>query len=308
MRRELRTISGERRLVEERTGAKVREFGQMFRLNPEVADIADRYALRWEGVDLLVLGAVERAAGGCACPESVLLKALVLHLVLRRDEVVILDMEAGIEHLGRGTALGVDLMLAVVEPGRRSVETAHRVRELSAALGIRRFGVVLNKSGGAADCEWAAGEFGGGYLLGAIPADPRIARADRDGQSLSDPGYEDLLAPFRELVVDDDAQRLLERPDRLIELAIQHAPVGDDHDGVEDAPVAASCSPESWWASQAMVHALAAAGASAGSGSAARAVACGVVDEPPHGVELVVAREDQRPFPVCPRPLPRSRG
>ncbi|HWQ55765.1 MAG TPA: AAA family ATPase [Bryobacteraceae bacterium] len=200
LHREVKTIATERRLIEERTGAKVREIGQMFRLNPEVADIAERYAVRWAGVDLLVLGAVERAAGGCACPESVLLKSLVLHLVLRRGETVVLDMEAGIEHLGRGTALGVDAMLAVVEPGRRSVETAQRVREMSATLGIRRFGVVLNKcTAEAEDREWIAHEFGAGNLLGVIPTDVRIARADRLGQSLVDMGQEDLLAPFRAL-------------------------------------------------------------------------------------------------------------
>ena len=83
----VRTIAQERGLIEERTGAKVRQFGQMFKLNPDVADIAERYAVRHAGVDLLVLGAVPHAAGGCACPESVLLKSLVLHLVLqpRRD-------------------------------------------------------------------------------------------------------------------------------------------------------------------------------------------------------------------------------
>lgn len=197
LRGQVRTIAAERRLVEERTGAKVREFGQMFRLNPEVADIADRYALRWRGVDLLVLGAVERASGGCACPESVLLRSLVAHLVLRRGDLAILDMEAGIEHLGRGTAVGVDLMLTVVEPGWRSVETAHRVREMAAALGIRRFGVVLNKSTGDADeREWISGEFGEENVLAAISVDARIARADRMGLSLLDLGDRDLLRPF----------------------------------------------------------------------------------------------------------------
>ena len=82
-------------------------------------------------------GAAQRAGGGCACPESVLLKSLVRHLVLKCNEVVILDMEAGIEHLGRGTALGVDLLLVVVEPGQRSVDTAHRIQEMAAGLGIR---------------------------------------------------------------------------------------------------------------------------------------------------------------------------
>jgi CO dehydrogenase maturation factor len=194
------TISQERKLIEERTGAKVRQFGQMFKINPEVADIAERYAVRHRGVNLLVLGAVEQAAGGCACPESVLLKSLVAHLVLRHNEVVILDMEAGIEHLGRGTAMGVDLMLAVVEPGRRSLETAARVREMSRALGIRRFGVVLNKSAAPeADREWVEGEFGPESVLGVIAFDRRVASADRLGVSLVDLGEDDLLAPFRQL-------------------------------------------------------------------------------------------------------------
>lgn len=197
---EIRTISTERRLIEERTGAKVRGFGQMFTLNPDVSDIAEHYAVRHAGVDLLVLGAVPHAAGGCACPESVLLKSLVLHLVLKRDEMVILDMEAGIEHLGRGTALGVDLMLAVVEPGQRSVATAHRVQEMARELGIRRFGVVLNKSvTPTEDREWIAGEFAPGALLGTIPLDRRIADADRAGVALVDLGVTDLLAPFKSL-------------------------------------------------------------------------------------------------------------
>jgi CO dehydrogenase maturation factor len=196
----IHTIATERQLIEERTGAKVQGYGQIFKINPEVSDIASRYATRYAGVDLLVLGAVPRAAGGCACPESVLLKNLVLHLVLKRDEVVILDMEAGIEHLGRGTAMGVDWMLTVVEPGKRSVETAHRVRQMAAAIGIRRFGVVLNKAV-ALDSErqWIGEEFGAGALLGAIPFDSRIGLADRRGQSLIDLGQADLLAPFYSL-------------------------------------------------------------------------------------------------------------
>lgn len=196
----LRTIATERELIEQRTGARVREFGQMFRLNPDVADIAERYAVRHAGVDLLVLGAVQRAAGGCACPESVLLKSLVSYLMLRRGDIVILDMEAGIEHLGRGTARGVDLMLAVLEPGQRSLETARRVKAMSADLGIGRFAVVLNKSNAPTeDREWVAAEFGAQCVLGAIPFDSRIAQADRLGLSLLDLGQEDLLVPFRNL-------------------------------------------------------------------------------------------------------------
>jgi len=197
LRRTVRTIAEERQLIEERTGAKAREFGQVFRLNPDVTGIAERYGTHFRGTDLLVLGAAQTAGGGCACPEGVLLKSLVRHLVLQRDEVVILDMEAGIEHLGRGTAMGVDLILVVVEPGKRSMETAHRIRGMAAALGIRQFAVVLNKASAPQDQVWVETEFGGGHVLGVIPFDPRIADADRRGVSLVDLGCTDLLHPFR---------------------------------------------------------------------------------------------------------------
>ena len=197
-RARLHTISEERQLIEERTGAKVREFGQIFSLNPDVSGIAELYAVNHAGVAVLVIGAAQRAGGGCACPESVLLKSLVRELVLKRDEVVILDMEAGIEHLGRGTAMGVDLMISVVEPGQRSVETAHRVREMAAGLGIKQFAVVVNKSTNAADdLAWMRKEFGEESVIGIIPFDPRIAEADRTGRALIDIGSEELLAPFR---------------------------------------------------------------------------------------------------------------
>jgi len=200
IRSQIPTISTERKLIEERTGAKVREFGQIFKLNPDVSDIAQKYAIRHEGVEVLVLGAVQHAAGGCACPERVLLKSLISHLVLRYDDIVILDMEAGIEHLRRGTAMGMDLMLAVVEPGQRSVETAARVRQMSCDLGITNFAVVLNKTADPEeDSRWIAQEFGDKYLLGAIPYDVRIARADRQGIAVADLGCPDLLTPFRTL-------------------------------------------------------------------------------------------------------------
>ncbi len=196
VRSRIRTIATERQLVEERTGAKAREFGQIFRLNPDVNGIAEEYAVRHAGVALLTLGGAERAGAGCACPESVLLKSLVRHLVLRPSDVVILDMEAGIEHSGRGSAMGVDAMAAVVEPGERSVETALRIRDMAASLGIRRFTAVLNKSvEPEAERAWIEPRLG--PLAGVIPYDLRIARSDRLGMSVIDLGYDDLVDPFR---------------------------------------------------------------------------------------------------------------
>ncbi len=203
----LHTIAEERKLIEERTGAKVSEVGQIFSLNPDVTGIAEKYAVRHAGVDVIIIGSAQKAGGGCACPESVLLKSLVRYLVLKRDEVVILDMEAGIEHLGRGTAMGVDLMIAVVEPGKRSVETAHRVKEMGSSLGISNIAIVLNKSTAPAeDLEWIKSEFGENSVLGVIPFDSRIALADRKGCALIDLGDDELMSSFRAIYDKINAQ------------------------------------------------------------------------------------------------------
>jgi CO dehydrogenase maturation factor len=124
-----------RDLVKERTGAEPGEFGQMFKMNPRVSDIPDEYCLDFEGIRLLVLGAVRKGGGGCACPENVLLQSLLSEIMLNRDEVVIVDMEAGIEHLGRATCKAVDQMLIVVEPGGRSISTAKRIVDLAGEAG-----------------------------------------------------------------------------------------------------------------------------------------------------------------------------
>ena len=188
-------------LIEERTGAKMQEYGQMFRLNPEVGDIADEYAFRHRGVALLVLGAVTRGGGGCACPENVLLKALVRDLVLSRGEALIMDMEAGIEHLGRGTAMGVDCMLMVVEPGQRALETALRVEALGREIGIKRFAFVANKVAGPADEAFILQGLGTGRtLLGALPYCEALRGADRDGRSVLDGLEPALTATFENIL------------------------------------------------------------------------------------------------------------
>jgi CO dehydrogenase maturation factor len=138
-------------LIADRTGAPVGSVGAMFRMNPTVEDLPARLSIEDRGVRLLVLGTIEQARSGCACPQSVFLKALLRHLVLAADDAVVLDMEAGVEHLGRGTAEGVDLMLVVVEPGRQSVVAARRIAELARGLGIKRVAAVANKVRGASD-------------------------------------------------------------------------------------------------------------------------------------------------------------
>lgn len=137
-------ISEMKALIEERTGAKG-GYGAFFKINPRVDDIPERFCARKGNIRLLVLGGVKGGGAGCICPESAVLKALVMHLVLGRDETVILDMEAGFEHLGRATAQGVSAMLVVVEPGSRSLQTAQKIRRLAADVGLSRLAVVINK-------------------------------------------------------------------------------------------------------------------------------------------------------------------
>lgn len=132
-------------LIYERTGAKPGTSGGFFTLNPRVDDIPDRFSVLHQGIRLLRLGSISKGGSGCICPESAILKALVTHLILYRDEVMILDMEAGIEHLGRATADAVDAFLIVVEPGRRSLSTAQTIRQLAADVGVTRCYVVGNK-------------------------------------------------------------------------------------------------------------------------------------------------------------------
>jgi CO dehydrogenase maturation factor len=180
---EIVPIAQRRALIEERTGAKVRQYGQMFKMNPQVSDIADEYALVHEGVALLVLGAIEAGGTGCACPESVLIRALVTDLVLYKDEALVMDLEAGVEHLGRGTARGVDVMLVVVEPSRMSVECAERVFRMARDIGITDIRVVANKITSPDDEEWLRSVLPGHELAASIRYSSGIRDADRNGRS-----------------------------------------------------------------------------------------------------------------------------
>jgi len=170
-------------LIEERTGAKPGSQGAYFRLNPRVDDLPERFALRHEGVRLMVMGTVDRGGSGCVCPENVLLKTLVTHLLLQREDTLILDMEAGVEHLGRGTAGNVDAMIVVVEPGQRSVQTAHHVARLAQDLGIKHCLVVGNKVRSESDRQFIREHAAPLPVLGFISYNPAVADADLAGRS-----------------------------------------------------------------------------------------------------------------------------
>jgi CO dehydrogenase maturation factor len=179
-------ISAEIALIEERTGAKVNEYGRVFKLNPEVSDVAGKLSVTHNGVDLLVLGAVRKGGGGCACPENTFVKALVNDLVLYKNETLVMDMEAGIEHLGRATATGVDVMLIVVEPGQRALDCAASVVKMSKEIGITNFIVVGNKVTGDDDKRYIADGILGMEVSAFLPYSESIRGADRDGVSALD--------------------------------------------------------------------------------------------------------------------------
>ena len=184
---QIKPISEEIALIEERTGAKVSQYGQMFKLNPEVGDVADKLAIKKNGVELLVLGAINKGGGGgCACPENTFIKALVNDLVLYKNETLIMDMEAGIEHLGRSTAMGVDMMVIVVEPGQRSIDCANSVIRLSREIGLNRFIIIGNKVAGDEDRAYIASAFPGLEISAFLPYSQNIRNADRDGVSVLD--------------------------------------------------------------------------------------------------------------------------
>jgi CO dehydrogenase maturation factor len=179
-------LSQMKEMIAERTDSQPGTMGGFFKLNPKVDDIPEKYAREIDGIKLIVMGGVKKGGSGCICPESVLLRTLVTHLVLLRDEVVVMDMEAGIEHLGRATAQGVDRLIIVVEPGRRSIETAMHVKQLADDLGLKKVAVVGNKIRSAADEEFLRKYLPDFPLLGFIPFDDKIIEADLHGR----PPYE----------------------------------------------------------------------------------------------------------------------
>ncbi len=180
----LEPISEMEALIYERTGAKPGTYGGFFKLNPRVDDLPDRFSVEYRGIRLMQLGVIEAGGSGCLCPENALLKALVTHLILYRDEVLILDMEAGLEHLGRATASAVDGFLVVVEPGRRSLETARQIARLAADIGVRRVFVVGNKVRGEEDRAFITRWAGDLPVLGFLSHSPEAIAADMEGKAI----------------------------------------------------------------------------------------------------------------------------
>jgi CO dehydrogenase maturation factor len=176
-------ISEMKELVLERTGAQPGSIGGFFKLNPKVDDLPDALSAKLDHIKLMRLGGVKKGGSGCICPESTLLRALVMHIVLARDEVVVMDMEAGIEHLGRATAKAVDKLIVVVEPGRRSIDTAEHIRKLAGEIGLGQIAVVGNKVRNDTDEDFLKTHLHDFEYLGSLPYDNTLIEADLQGIS-----------------------------------------------------------------------------------------------------------------------------
>jgi CO dehydrogenase maturation factor len=181
LRAQLSPIAEMDELIEERTGAKPGTVGGFFTLNPRVDDIPERFAVRNRGVRLLEMGSVDLGGSGCICPESAMLKTLFTHLLFRKDDVLLLDMYAGVEHLGRATVDFVDAMIVVVEPTRRSLGTATQIKKLANDIGLKRLYLVGNKVRNDEEEKFLEAETPALPVLGFLPADLKVQEADRLG-------------------------------------------------------------------------------------------------------------------------------
>jgi CO dehydrogenase maturation factor len=185
-RESLTPISEMDELIYERTGAKPGTTGGFFTINPRVDDIPDKFSVDHRGVRMLEMGAVDLGGSGCICPESALLKTLFTHLLFRKDEVLIMDMYAGVEHLGRSTVDFVDAMLVVVEPTRRSLGTAAQIKALATDIGLQNLFLVANKVQNQEEVEFLENNSPGLPLLGWLPTNNKVLEADRKGIAVYD--------------------------------------------------------------------------------------------------------------------------
>jgi CO dehydrogenase maturation factor len=165
-------------LIAERAGTGGNALATYFKLNPEVSDLPEEHWLDAGNVKLLVLGGMTRAGGGCACPEGAFLKALLTNTILARDELVLVDLAAGVEFMGRASVQGIDAFVVVVEPGSRSIETANRLAAMARDLGISRVGAIANKITETSQVNLIASELSGAALLGVVSHSRLAQEAD----------------------------------------------------------------------------------------------------------------------------------
>jgi CO dehydrogenase maturation factor len=181
--------------IEDRVGS-----AGVIRLNPRVDDLVGRLAVEQDGLQLIVAGGVTRGGAGCACPQGILLRRLLEHVVMSLEDVVVIDLEAGLEHLGRRTAEAADALLVVVDPTSSSTETTRRIARLAGEIGLRRVALVANRITAPTDLAFITERLPDLELAGSIPYSPAVLAAERDGRSLVDIG--EPVAPAIALLVD----------------------------------------------------------------------------------------------------------
>ncbi|MFH0924482.1 MAG: carbon monoxide dehydrogenase accessory protein CooC [bacterium] len=176
-------LSELKELIQERTGSVPGVSGGIFKLNPSVDDIPERFSIEHNGVKLMVFGNCRMGGSGCYCPENAFLKNLLKHLLIQREDIVILDMEAGIEHLTRGTASSVDAFIIVVEPGLKSIQTAEKIKQLANDLGIVKIYVIGNKINSELDKDFIRNQLKGMNIIGFLSFSPKVIKADIEGRN-----------------------------------------------------------------------------------------------------------------------------
>jgi CO dehydrogenase maturation factor len=197
----IKPIADMKDLIFERTGSKPGTMGGFFKMNPKVDDIPEKFSAKKGNIHLMVMGTVDHGGSGCVCPESVLLKNLVQHLLLYQDDALVLDMEAGVEHLGRATAKAVGLLLTVVEPGARSIQAAKMIRGLAADIGLEKLAVVANKVRGPGDQRAIEKALSGFDVLGHLPYDQKLVEADLAGKLAYEEGVPENVRAVMEAIV-----------------------------------------------------------------------------------------------------------
>jgi len=177
-------------LIAERTGTGRDAVGAYFKLNPKVSDLPEKYSLEVNGLKLLVLGAITQAGAGCACPEGAFLKALLTYTILQRQEVVLVDLAAGVEFMGRASIQGIDALVVVVEPGSRSIETAINIARMAKELGIKQVMAIANKITDAGQVKMVKSQLGNMTVLANVKYNPAVQEADLHKKSVFRAGSE----------------------------------------------------------------------------------------------------------------------
>ena len=177
-----------KQLIAERTGSGKDSVAAYFKLNPKVSDLPDKYAVEVDSVKLLVLGGIEHGGAGCACPEGAFLRAMLAHTILQRREVILLDMAAGVEFMGRASVEGIDAMIVVAEPGGRSIETAIKIGQMAKELGIKRVAAIVNKITDVSQIEIIKSQLTTMPIIAAVNYDAAIQQADLDRKGVYQTG------------------------------------------------------------------------------------------------------------------------